>query len=75
MRNFITKFLLPMGVPSNRTPFVSSALVVSFVVRRVRDFCCASGRNSRGDRPLVNVKILHLSGHNMHPNWGPWVSM
>ena len=75
MRNFITKFLLPMGVPSNRTPFVSSALVVSFVVRRLRDFCCASGRNNRGDRPLVDVKILHLSGHNMHPNGDPWVSM
>ena len=39
------KFLFPMGVPSRRTPSVSSALVVSFVVSWVSDCCCLLVRN------------------------------
>ena len=69
------KFLFPMGVPSRRTPSVSSALVVSFVVSRVSVCCCLSVRNSLGEVPLVEVSILHLSGRSMHPKGGPWVSM
>ena len=71
VRKFIMKFLFLMGAPSRCTPSVSSDLVISFVVSRVGNCCCLLVRNCLGEMPLVEVRILHLSGRSMHPKGGP----
>jgi len=43
-RNLVMNVLFPIGVPSNRTPLVCSALMVSLSLSRWSIFCLSSDR-------------------------------